>query len=168
VIVEESQESLLTKEDLVFTQFENSNTLTFPTGIAYGLGDYLYSIDGSPFTSQVQYSNLLGGSHTLVITDQNGCKTHTITFIILDYMRFFTPNADGYNDTWNLLGGTTQPGAEIYIFDRFGKLLAKIDPMGAGWDGKYNGLPLPSTDYWFSIELSDGTIQKGHFSLVRR
>jgi gliding motility-associated-like protein len=83
-------------------------------------------------------------------------------------MRFFTPNADGYNDTWNLLGGTTQPGAEIYIFDRFGKLLAKIDPMGTGWDGKYNGLPLPSTDYWFSIELSDGTIQKGHFSLVRK
>jgi gliding motility-associated-like protein len=83
-------------------------------------------------------------------------------------MRFFTPNEDGYNDTWNLLGGNTQPGAKIYIFDRFGKLLASIDPAGTGWDGKFNGLPLPSTDYWFSIELEDGTIYKDHFALVRR
>jgi gliding motility-associated-like protein len=168
VTVDDSQESLLTVADLVLTNFENNNSLTIPTGVQYGIGDYLYSVDHGPFTSEVFYQNLDGGTHTLVIIDQNGCKTHTLFFTILDYMRFFTPNGDGYNDTWNLLGGNTQPGAKIYIFDRFGKLLASIDPDGEGWDGKFNGLPLPSTDYWFSIELEDGTIYKDHFALVRR
>jgi gliding motility-associated-like protein len=168
VTVDDSQESLLTVADLIITNFENNNSLTIPTGTQYGIGDYLYSVDGGPFTGQVFYENLNGGDHSLVIIDQNGCKTHTLYFTILDYMRFFTPNGDGYNDTWNLLGGNTQPGAKIYIFDRFGKMLASIDPNGLGWDGKFNGLPLPSTDYWFSIELQDGTIYKDHFALVRR
>jgi gliding motility-associated-like protein len=168
VTVDDSQESLLTVADLTITNFENNNSLTIPTGVQYGIGDYQYSVDGGPFTDQVFYENLNGGDHTLVIIDQNGCKTHTLHFTILDYMRFFTPNGDGYNDTWNLLGGNTQPGAKIYIFDRFGKLLASIDPAGEGWDGKFNGLPLPSTDYWFSIELEDGSIYKDHFALVRR
>jgi gliding motility-associated-like protein len=66
------------------------------------------------------------------------------------------------------LGAKTQPDAKIYIFDRFGKLLAQIDPNGEGWDGRFNGFQMPSTDYWFSIELKDGTVKKGHFSLVRR
>jgi gliding motility-associated-like protein len=168
VTVDDSQESLLTVADLIITNFENNNSLTIPTGTQYGIGDYLYSVDGGPFTGQVFYENLNGGDHSLVIIDQNGCKSHTLHFTILDYMRFFTPNGDGYNDTWNLLGGNTQPGAKIYIFDRFGKMLASIDPNGLGWDGKFNGLPLPSTDYWFSIELQDGTIYKDHFALVRR
>jgi gliding motility-associated-like protein len=168
VVVKESQESLLTVGDLTLTNFQNNNTLTIPTGVQYGIGDYVYSVDGGTFTSTTVFENLSGGTHTLTIMDQNGCNTHVLTFTILDYMRFFTPNGDGYNDYWNLLGGNTQPGAEIYIFDRFGKLLAKLDPAGQGWDGTFNGNPLPSTDYWFSITLEDGTQYKSHFSLVRR
>jgi gliding motility-associated-like protein len=168
VTVDDSQGSLLTLADLVITTFENNNTLTIPTGIQYGIGDYQYSVDGSAFSDQVFYENLDGGNHTLVIIDQNGCKTITITFVILDYMRFFTPNDDGYNDTWNILGGWAAPNTVINIFDRFGKHLASIDPTGPGWDGKFNGLPLPSTDYWFTIELEDGFLLRGHFSLVRR
>jgi gliding motility-associated-like protein len=168
VTVEDSQGSLLTLADLVITTFENNNTLTIPTGIQYGIGAYQYSVDGSYFTDQVYYENLDGGNHTLVIIDQKGCISRTINFVILDYMRFFTPNDDGYNDTWNILGGWAAPNTVINIFDRFGKHLASIDPTGPGWDGKFNGLPLPSTDYWFTIELEDGFLLRGHFSLVRR
>jgi gliding motility-associated-like protein len=46
-------------------------------------------------------------------------------------------------------------------------LLKEINPTEEGWDGNFNGKPLPSTDYWFSIKLEDGRIVKGHFSLKR-
>ena len=177
ITVNDSEESSLSSSDLIIVDFAGNNTMTIPlvdsAGIPFGIGDYQYAVDTNnddDFTTNLVYENLLGGSHTLFIRDENGCPLHEITFSIVDYMRFFTPNGDGVNDYWQLLGSETQPGAKIHIFDRFGKLLAKIKPGLAsdGWDGTFNGHDLPSTDYWFSEELENGRTKKGHFSLVRR
>ncbi len=89
----------------------------------------------------------------------------------MNYPKFFTPNGDGHNDTWNIKGLSVQPDAKIYIFDRFGKLLKQLSPAGEGWDGTFGGRPVPSTDYWFTVEYNDfqGNRRefKGHFSLKR-
>ncbi|MFT7118571.1 MAG: gliding motility-associated-like protein, partial [Flavobacteriales bacterium] len=58
----------------------------------------------------------------------------------------------------------------FYIFDRYGKLLKSYGKDSNGWDGIYNGNPMPSSDYWFLLEIEDtrGNIEvKGHFSLKR-
>ncbi|MBC8757723.1 T9SS type B sorting domain-containing protein, partial [Kordia sp. YSTF-M3] len=65
-----------------------------------------------------------------------------------------------------------QPAAKIYIFDRYGKLLKQISPAGQGWDGTYNGTPMPSADYWFRVEYVDpfdGNLKEfiNHFTLKR-
>lgn len=57
--------------------------------------------------------------------------------------------------------------SKIYIFDRFGKLLADINPFSNGWNGNFDGQPLPSSDYWYVIKLDSGRTIKGHFSLIR-
>jgi gliding motility-associated-like protein len=56
---------------------------------------------------------------------------------------------------------------KIYIFDRFGKLIKEINKTNTSWDGTFDNQKLPSTDYWFVIEVSNGKIIKGHFSLKR-
>jgi gliding motility-associated-like protein len=60
----------------------------------------------------------------------------------------------------------------IYIYDRFGKLLFNMEATGEGWNGFYNGNLLPSSDYWFSVLLTDKKgitrEKKGHFSLIIR
>jgi gliding motility-associated-like protein len=89
---------------------------------------------------------------------------------VLKYPKFFTPNNDGYHDTWNIPDLAFQPESFINIFDRYGKFLKKISPSGAGWDGNYNGNQLPSSDYWFQAFYTQNGIDqvfKSHFSLKR-
>jgi len=87
---------------------------------------------------------------------------------VFGYPKFLTPNGDGYNDTWQLDGINFQPATLIYIYDRFGKLLVKLDPTSDGWDGRYRGRMMPDGDYWFNVKLEDGRLFKGHFSLLRK
>lgn len=87
---------------------------------------------------------------------------------VLGIPNFFTPNGDGYNDYWNIQGvNPVNANSIIYIFDRYGKLLKQISATGNGWDGTYNNNLMPSDDYWYNIQLSDGRNVKGHFTLKR-
>lgn len=73
-------------------------------------------------------------------------------------------------DSWQIEGIDDFPNTTVRIFDRNGRLLweGKNYNNENGWDGTYNGQPLPSTDYWYTInsETCDH-IFKGHFTLMR-
>jgi len=134
---------------------------------------FWYSLDEGELTMDGTFDNVSPGIHTITITDDKNCWKEVIEVLIIDYPHFFTPNGDGVNDTWQIIGIEGIPISQIYIFDRFGKLLKQLDPDGIGWDGSYNGNQMPSTDYWFKIiyiEGSDTPTQKefkAHFSLKR-
>lgn len=59
------------------------------------------------------------------------------------------------------------PDYTISIFDRYGKLLKQMDQNSLGWNGQFNGQPLPADDYWFTLLFLNGKNVKGHFSLKR-
>ena len=102
--------------------------------------------------------------------DKNGCGITTAQALIVNYPKYFTPNGDGINDTWNIVDLRRQSEAVIHIFDRYGILLKQIYPSGSGWDGTYNGQMVTSDDYWFTISYSknnDPKEFKAHFSLKR-
>jgi valyl-tRNA synthetase len=94
---------------------------------------------------------------------------------VIDYPNFFTPNGDGYHDTWNIIGLGSQEDAKIYIFDRYGKLIKQISSAGEGWDGTYNGNQLPADDYWFTVTYREMNAAgesvvkefKSHFAMKR-
>ncbi|MGJ8591849.1 MAG: choice-of-anchor L domain-containing protein [Aquaticitalea sp.] len=142
-----------------------------------GTGVYEFSLDGGPWVTNTPNDNtytfvhVTPGEHTITARDMNGCGVSSDDVLIIDYPVFFTPNGDTYNENWNVIGLSNQPSAKIYIFDRFGKLLKQLSPTSKGWDGTYNENPLPSTDYWFTIEYKnpDGApkVFKAHFALKR-
>ena len=138
---------------------------------ATGNGTYQFQLDDGPFQDSGTFTNVEPGGHTVTIQDINGCGSVTVEVGVVDYPRFVTPNLDGWNDTWNIIGiADADPTAKIYIFDRHGKLLKQISPLGEGWDGNYNGNPMPSSDYWFVVEYTEDGTQKefrGHFTLKR-
>lgn len=148
----------------------NSNRIEIKTGIAdLGIGDYHFALNGGVYQDSPIFEDVPPGIHTIRVQDKNGCGVRSLNVSIIGYAYFFTPNNDGQNDTWHVLGVSSLFQAEslIYIFDRHGRLLDQISPSGPGWDGTYNGAPLPADDYWFSVKLEDGRTFTGHFSLIR-
>lgn len=135
-------------------------------------GDYEYRLDNGMYQMSGVFTNVVPGQHFITIRERNGCGELVVEALVLDYLRFFTPNGDGYTDNWNIIGLENQPSAEIYLFDRYGKFIKQLDPTGPGWDGTYNGRMLPSTDYWFKVIYTDPSDNskrefRSHFSLKR-
>ena len=156
---------------ITYTTSPDFANQAYVTIIAQGVGgDYEYQIDNSPFQDSPTFYNLDGGIHTITVRDKNGCGESTSSLILLKYPRFFTPNGDGTNDTWNIPDLRFAKNALITIMDRYGKLITRITPHGNGWDGLYLGHPLPATDYWFIITYENDNERrefKSHFSLKR-
>jgi gliding motility-associated-like protein len=161
----------------VSTPFENNTFIT--VNLTGGFGDYLYQLvypDGSvtEYQSSSVFTNLATGAYYVNIYDVLGNCPPTIIgpIYIINYPNFFTPNGDGYNDTWNIWDLSHQPEAIISIFDRYGKLLKQMSASSGGWNGKFNGQDLPSTDYWFLVEYypqnsTEKQQFRAHFSLIR-
>ncbi|HEU4789524.1 MAG TPA: T9SS type B sorting domain-containing protein, partial [Flavobacterium sp.] len=154
------------KVDIVDLSSENSITV-----LAKGAGDYVFSLDNEfgDYQNSNVFTNVSAGIHTVFVKDLNGCGIVPQEVAILGIPNYFTPNQDGYNDNWNLKGVNNVFNAKttVRIFDRYGKLIKEISPVGDGWDGTYIGQQMPATDYWYSIQLEDGRIFKGHFALKR-
>jgi len=157
---------------LTVTQSEyfSPNAMVVVT-VTGGNGTILYQLDQGVFQESNVFTRVSAGLHTITVVDTQGCTYLTQEVLVIDYPKYFTPNGDGYNDTWNIVG-LNQPNAKLYIFDRYGKLLKQVVPssLSNGWDGTYNNQPMPSTDYWFTLDYTENGTQKqfkAHFSLKR-
>ena len=130
-------------------------------------GDFEYSLDGITFQSSPVFSNLRPGLYTVHVRDVGGCRIVTEEVWLLHYPKFFTPNGDGYNETWYVKNSNKEPDFKVYIYDRYGKLLTAIYSNGPGWDGRLHGKLLFADDYWFVAYRQDGRMLRGHFTLKR-
>ncbi|MGI9546637.1 MAG: T9SS type B sorting domain-containing protein [Flavobacteriaceae bacterium] len=155
-----------TFEEILIEDFRDSNNVQV---VVSGDGDYEYSLDGFSYQSSDTFGDIAPGFYTLFVRDRNGCGTSSKDISVLGYPKFFTPNGDGINDLWQIIGTNEifQSDAFITIYDRYGKLLAQINPLTEGWNGSFKSNPLPSSDYWFRVKLSDGREITGHFALKR-
>ncbi len=141
-----------------------------------GSGVFTYWIDDDVAhkTTNTMITDLTFASHIIHVVDENGCGSDfqfTLDPPEIFIPSYFSPNGDGIHDHW-IIGNLaeTYPNAVVNIFDRYGKLLAQyLGAKSDGWDGTYQGKALPSTDYWYIIEIEEISKQfTGHFTLIRR
>jgi gliding motility-associated-like protein len=132
-----------------------------------GQGDYEYSLDGYNYQESSSFLNVPGGEYTVFVRDIKGCGIAYENIFLMMYPKFFTPNNDGFNDYWRIKFSNLQPKIKTSIYDRYGKLIKLLNGNQDRWDGTFNGNQLPSTDYWFKVELENGNEYRGHFSLKR-
>lgn len=135
-------------------------------------GDMVYTISHKD-PERVEANGLRIKIVNVEVRDADGC-TATLTLEVpyhdIEVPNFFTPDGDGENDEWKPKYLDNNVNARIYIFDRYGRRIANLAP-GEGWDGTYEGLRMPSGDYWYIIEINDELYDKrqfyGNFTLYR-
>ena len=132
----------------------------------FDTGDFEYSLDGILYQSSNMFINIDGGFYTVYVKERNGCGITSTTHLHFVIPNFFTPNNDGIHDTFNLKGIENYNSSEVFIFNRFGKLLKASYNRPFSWDGTFNNQLLPNSDYWYIIKI-DSFIFKGHFTLKR-
>jgi gliding motility-associated-like protein len=119
--------------------------------------------------------------YTLSATGPNGCEAkEIITVDVYTQLRVpnaFSPNGDGKNDIFYVLGGP--PGVvikEFAVFDRWGQRIFQVHdgPAGDpsfGWDGRVHGSLAPTGTYVYilSIKMPDGKQQvlRGTVEIIR-
>lgn len=176
VLVIESDKAKITSEDITIIENSDNNTILINNeNNNLGIGDYEFALDAvdGPYKEDPFFNNVKAGLHTIYVKDKNACGSAQLEVFILGFPKFFTPNNDGVNDTWQVKGldANYSNASVVSIFDRYGKLIKQINAKNGFWDGTFNGQSLASSDYWFIAELVDASgivnTYKGHFSLVR-
>ncbi len=81
----------------------------------------------------------------------------------------FTPNGDGYNDTWVIEGlWQSRNDNTLEIYDRDQKRVYKASPYADEWNGETdNGHVLPAGNYVYKFRTATGKVYMGMVSIVR-
>jgi gliding motility-associated-like protein len=126
-------------DDLGYTWFPDYG-LTSTTGttvVASPSVTTTYSVSG--FFGGCQYSDAV----TITVGNPLGLPTS------------FTPNDDGYNDTWDVDGLLDYNLADVRIFDRWGQVVYRSVGYTQPWNGRNGSKDVPVGTYYYAIDLND-------------
>jgi gliding motility-associated-like protein len=119
--------------------------------------------------------------YTLKVTTA-GCGADSGTILVNVYTPLglpnaFTPNGDGHNDVFYVLGGPINSRVEDFaVFNRWGVAVFRVHDAApgdraAGWNGYVGGKPAPTGTYVYIVVMkyADGSRQsyKGTVTLIR-
>ena len=156
---------------------DTSGTVLF-SNTRGGRPPYTFSFNGS--SNQFgSFANLPVGIYELIIEDTRGCAdtfnidmTYTDIEDIIKPNNAFTPNDDGFNDTWYIPGIESFVGTEVIVFNRWGQKVHNNTRYAndSGWDGRQAGLQLPTGTYFYIIEITNNCIEQqltGTVAIIR-
>ena len=112
-------------------------------------------------------------AYTLTIKTAFGCTANRSVLILLAARIWipnaFSPNGDGLNDVWQLVGLEAYPDAELTVFDRWGEVIHRSTAnQPRPFDGLFNGVPLPAGVYPYTLRTRpELPMQRGSVLLIR-
>lgn len=140
--------------------------------VSGGNGDFTYQWSNGASLPDIE--ELYAGEYEVTVTDFMGCtaiKSVTVTKIEIDCINIptcFTPNGDGFNDTWHIKDAELYPGFFLEVYNRWGQVLYSLNGAYEQWDGNYKGKPLPSETYYYFIRISpDSPVLQGNVTIIR-
>ena len=154
-------ENIFIDYDIQLTSCEEKNDGSITTMLIGGTPPYYYLWGTGETTSDI--SNLSKGQYSLVVLDSKGCTT-PIEYFDVSFDGFnncveipsgFTPNNDNIHDEWIIYGLNDFPDVVVSIYNRWGQEIYSSQGYYNPWDGKYNGVDLPTAAYYYVIELNE-------------
>lgn len=166
-------DSLIISDSTYTTTCEDNDDGKIEVIVGGGTPGYTFLWSNGETTQDIY--NLPAGVYTLIVTDLNGCLQYDTATVNISYEdcldppSAFTPDGDGYNDTWILQNIENYEGARIKVFNKWGKIIYESGHMYTPWDGTFNGKKLPSATYYYLIDLNDdsGKTYTGPVTIVR-
>ena len=167
-------------DDIVLTLPENSVTVEGkgidPNGF---ITSYTWEqMEGTPATFNtlqqfLEVTDLNEGEYTfrLTVTDTVLSAFDDVKISVIEKSneipKFFSPNGDGYGETWVVRNIESYQICGLVVFARSGQTVLQARPYQNNWDGTYNGKPLNDGDYYYTFNCDDGRIIKGALRIIR-
>ena len=178
----EQPELLVEGDSVVCLGDEAVFTASGPDGIV--LYDWSLDVAGSSTDANPVATFDENGIYTavLIAVDEEGCTfsdnfSFEVRFCEPDggcayaFPNAFSPNADGVNDTFELLRNCPVTSFELRVFNRWGGIVYESDNPDEGWDGRFNGKDAPIEVYFYQafVETPNGEVVElnGDVTLVR-
>ena len=105
------------------------------------------------------------------ICNSVGCDETEVT---IDYLcneivvfNGFSPNNDGHNDQFVLIGTERYPNNNLQIFNRYGSKVYEVNGYQNTWEGTYNGADLPDGIYFYRFDNGEGSVNMGYIAIQR-
>ena len=132
----------------------------------------LYSLDNITWQESNIFEHVPYGPVYVYLRyfDQD-CVVGPYKSLVVKIHNTISPNGDGINDSWSLKDIHVFDGQQALftVFDRYGmEIHTQQSDKELTWDGKINGKPLPSTSYWYTIELPDGRKYTGYINVFNK
>ncbi|MFA7275025.1 MAG: gliding motility-associated C-terminal domain-containing protein [Crocinitomicaceae bacterium] len=113
-------------------------------------------------------------TYTVSAVDNYGCigtlpVTITVnTDIELFIPNLFSPNGDGFNDTWEIPNLSLFPNTSVNVINREGQVVYENANYDNTWDGTFNGKKLPDATYYYLVQFtSTDQVLKGAVTILR-
>lgn len=140
---------------------EEKNDGAINTFVLGGIPPILYQWGSGEISSDI--SDISIGNYSLYVEDAMGCSL-PIELIEVGFDGYngcieipsgFTPNNDNIHDEWVIYGLYDFPNTIVKVYNRWGQEVFSSNGYNVPWDGKYNGVDLPTATYYYVIELND-------------
>jgi gliding motility-associated-like protein len=168
----------------VLTGVTPSTTISYGSSITLNSGNeviyYWVPNDGSldnPNINDPIATPSVTTTYTVYGLDANGCLDSAYVTIYVDTSSMgdmptaFTPNHDGTNDVFRVVGAKFARMVEMRVYNRWGEEIFYTNDRHNGWDGTFHGVPQDMGVYNYSIIIANPDGQnvtyKGTVTLIR-
>ena len=119
------------------------------------------------------------GNYSVRVKDFNCCMNSDSVYVkVFEYSAptAFTPNNDGLNDVFRVIGLYRNISFTMNVFDRWGQQVFTSDNIDKGWDGTIKGKPCEAGSYVWMVKIGflsediiaqGDIVMKGNVMLIR-
>jgi len=152
-----------------------TTTASATVTVTSGTAPYTYSWnDALSQTTETAGGLTMGESYTVSLIDADGCTgSETITVVTatcpLIIPNTFSPNGDGFNDTWFIESLVLYTNAKVKVYNRWGDVVFQSTGYDTPWDGQFSGTNMAAAVYYYVIEVDelDPSSYAGQLTIVR-
>ena len=116
------------------------------------------------------------GVYVDTLVSFNGCDSivqiEVVECVDVQVPNIFSPNGDGRNDFFLPIGSNKIELVQFQVFNRWGQMVYNNESPAIGWNGDFNGTPLPTDVYVFQITYinlisNERIVERGDVTLLR-